>query len=67
MPKVSVRKSIVIKASLKTVYESVRDFKQWPIWSPWLITEPECKVTYGDEGRQYAWEGDVVGQGRWRY
>ena len=50
MPKVSVRKSIVIDAPLEKVYEFVRDFKPWPAWSPWLITDPECKVSYADDG-----------------
>ena len=63
MPKVAVRKSIIINAPLEKVYESVRDFKQWPVWSPWLITEPECQVTYADDGDQYAWDGNVVGSG----
>ena len=62
MPKVSVRKSIVIDAPLEKVYEFVRNFKEWPAWSPWLITDPECKVSYADDGGQYTWEGDVVGQ-----
>ena len=63
MPKVTVRKSIVINAPLEKVYESVRDFKQWRTWSPWLITEPECEVTDADDGAQYGWEGNVVGTG----
>lgn len=63
MPKVSVRKSIVIDAPLEKVYEFVRNFKEWPAWSPWLITDPECKVSYADDGGQYTWEGDVVGAG----
>ena len=63
MPKVTVRKSVVINAPLEKVYDSVRDFKQWRTWSPWLITEPECTVAYADDGAQYAWEGIVVGAG----
>lgn len=63
MPKINVRKSCLINAPLDKVYQTVRDFHQWPRWSPWLITDPDCQVTYADDGKQYAWEGPVVGSG----
>ena len=55
MPKISVVKSIVIGAPVERVYAVVRDFKQWQAWSPWLIAEPDAKVTCGDDGKSYAW------------
>ena len=64
MPAFSISRSIQIDAPLDTVFTTVRDFRQWPRWSPWLITEPDCVVSYAEDGRSYAWEGDVVGCGR---
>ena len=63
MPKVHVSKSIFIDAPVERVYGIVRNFRQWPTWSPWLITEPDCAVTYADDGKQYAWDGTIVGAG----
>jgi len=63
LPKIHVKKSIVINAPVEKIYAVVRDFKQWTIWSPWLIAEPDCKVTYSDDGMSYAWEGNVTEAG----
>ena len=63
MPKIAIRKSIVIDAPVERVYAVVRDFKQWPIWSPWLIADPDCTVTFAEDGRSYSWDGDVAGAG----
>ncbi|MFT5404454.1 MAG: hypothetical protein ACI9DF_003297 [Verrucomicrobiales bacterium] len=63
MPKISVQRSIDVASPLTKVYAVIHDFRQWPHWSPWLVTEPECKVTFADDGRQYAWDGKVVGSG----
>lgn len=63
MPAFLVRKSIRIAAPAQQVYELVRDFKSWPAWSPWLIAEPDARVTYAPDGRGYAWAGDITGSG----
>ncbi len=63
MPQFSLSRTTVIDAPTETVYSNVRDFKQWPIWSPWLIAEPSCKVTNAQDGKSYRWEGDIVGSG----
>ena len=63
MPKFSVSKSIVINATAEAVHASIRDFKQWPIWSPWLIAEPDSKLTFSDDNNSYAWEGKIIGSG----
>jgi len=39
MPAFQVNKLIVINAPIATLRESLMDYKQWPSWSPWLITE----------------------------
>ena len=63
MPKVHVSKSIHIKSPQDKVFSFVRDFSQWPVWSPWLITDPDCQLTYRDDGNQYTWDGPVTGAG----
>ncbi|MEM7385901.1 MAG: SRPBCC family protein [Verrucomicrobiota bacterium] len=66
MPAISVSKSIVIDAPPQAVFEEVRNFKSWIKWSPWLIAEPDARVTYDEDGNGYAWEGDVTGAGNMR-
>ena len=63
MPAFHVSKSTHINAPADEVYKRVRDFKQWPAWSPWLISEPDCKLEYRDDGKGYSWDGKVVGAG----
>jgi hypothetical protein len=63
MASLNVNRSIRIRATADRVFEAVRDFRGWPRWSPWLICEPECRVTYAEDGTSYRWEGRVVGSG----
>ena len=64
MPKIAVNKSIVIAASPEKTYEIIRDFHQWNRWSPWVICEPDCQMTYANDGKSYAWDGKIIGSGR---
>ncbi len=67
MPAFNVVSSIEIDVPASRVREALSDFKTWPIWSPWLIMERECKVTYkgsaGELGHGYDWDGQKVGAG----
>lgn len=63
MPVFNVSKSIVIEAPLEKVYASVRDFKQWEPWSPWLKSEPGCPLNYAEDGKSYQWDGKIIGSG----
>ncbi|MDF1824586.1 MAG: SRPBCC family protein [Verrucomicrobiales bacterium] len=63
MPEIHLSKSIIVGVSPEVAYASVRDFKQWPVWSPWLITEPGCEVNFSEDGSSYSWEGEVIGSG----
>ncbi|MEM9281146.1 MAG: SRPBCC family protein [Verrucomicrobiota bacterium] len=63
MPAFGVSKSIQIDAPVERVFEVVRDFKQWPNWSPWLICDPETKLEFADDGNRYAWDGKITGTG----
>ncbi|WP_309380513.1 SRPBCC family protein [Cerasicoccus frondis] len=63
MPKVTVERSVMINAPRGKVYATVRDFHQWPEWSPWLICEPDAKLTFAKDGRKYTWDGQYIGSG----
>ena len=63
MPKFNVEKSIKIAAPREQVFNTVRDFKQWPKWSPWLNAEPDCKIEYAADGKSYSWDGEIIGSG----
>lgn len=67
MPAFHISRSITIESDPITVFQTIRDFKTWPTWSPWLLCEPECKVEYQGEtaevGGGYSWDGQVVGAG----
>ncbi|MEM0969374.1 MAG: SRPBCC family protein, partial [Verrucomicrobiota bacterium] len=63
MPRFQIGKNTEIAVPIQTAYDHVRDFRKWPEWSPWLITDPECKVSYEEDGAGYRWEGHVCGAG----
>lgn len=63
MPKYRVEESVVVNADPAKVQAIVRDFKQWPQWSPWLDSEPDCPLTYAEDGKSYRWDGSVIGSG----
>ncbi|GAB4248519.1 MAG: SRPBCC family protein [Ekhidna sp.] len=63
MPKIKIERAITIEATSEKVFNVLNDFNQWPIWSPWLLMEPEAKVTVARDGRSYEWEGSRVGSG----
>lgn len=63
MPVFHVTKSIVIDKPIDQVYASVRDFRQWQVWSPWLRAEPGCEPVHADDGESYSWDGKIVGSG----
>jgi len=66
MPKFSVERSTVINAPRGQVYATVRDFRQWPTWSPWLVCEPACQLSFDEDTRGYSWNGEIVGEGKIR-
>ena len=50
MPKMNVKRSIVINAPKTKTKEFLSDFRNWKSWSPWLVCEPEAKLDYADDG-----------------
>ena len=63
MPKINVSKRITINAPKEKTKEFLVDFRNWKNWSPWLVCEPETKLTYSDDGKFYEWEGNRIGSG----
>lgn len=63
MPTFDVLESTQIEASAEAVWPRIREFRSWPDWSPWLIAEPDCEITYRDDGAGYGWDGTIVGRG----
>jgi effector-binding domain-containing protein len=67
MPAYQISQSIDIQCSPEEAYDVVADYRTWTTWSPWLLAEPEAKVTVSDDsssvGSTYAWEGNVTGAG----
>ncbi|MBR9787440.1 MAG: transcriptional regulator [Vibrionaceae bacterium] len=62
-----VSRSIEIEKSQKEIIDYLKDFKNWPEWSPWVILEPSCERTYlgeqGHVGAAYEWNGQRIGSG----
>jgi len=46
------------------MFNYLRNFRHWPEWSPWLITDPDCKLSFAEDGTSYSWEGPVAGSGK---
>lgn len=67
MPAYHVERSIVINKPIQEVNNSLRNYKLWPNWSPWLIMEPDATLTYSDRqgqvGANYGWSGVLIGAG----
>jgi predicted transcriptional regulator YdeE len=62
-----VSRSIEIEKSQKEIIDYLKDFRNWPAWSPWVILEPGCELNYlgeqGHVGAAYEWEGKRIGAG----
>ena len=63
MPKMYISRSVDIQAPADKIYKIITDYNQWRAWSPWLISEPEAKVTVAEDTRSYEWLGTRTGQG----
>ena len=63
MPAFHVQRSLEVGADPATCHAFVREFRNWPQWSPWLIADPDGALDFGDDGRGYSWKGPVAGEG----
>ena len=63
-----VRRSLEIDAAVESAFDAVLDFKSWPLWSPWLMHEPDTPLDYSEKVRvedgYYSWDGKVIGAGK---
>ena len=64
---IRVSRTRVIQSTATPLFNYLSDFRNWPHWSPWLLHEPECKLTFsknqGSEGSAYAWDGQIIRAG----
>jgi DNA gyrase inhibitor GyrI len=63
MPKMNITRSITIHSTVDKIYGIISDLHQWQHWSPWMVMEPEVKVTVSDDGKSYHWLGNRTGEG----
>ncbi|MBK8501634.1 MAG: SRPBCC family protein [Saprospiraceae bacterium] len=63
MPKMHIDRSITIDAPVQKVFKILNDFHHWPIWSPWLVCEPDSTLSIREDGKYYEWDGKRVGAG----
>lgn len=63
MPKMSIQRSVQVNAPVDKVFNTLNDFNSWTAWSPWLIMDPNAKVTIIEDAKYYEWEGERVGSG----
>jgi len=64
----SIERRLTIAASSQSVYSALRSLGTWPAWNPWLLQEPNTKLTYSETddevGSWLAWQGQWLGAGR---
>lgn len=41
-----VSRSIEINKNQSEIIGYLKNFKHWPSWSPWIILEPSCELTF---------------------
>lgn len=62
-----VCKSIEISRTQSETIDYLKDYTNWQEWSPWLILEPNCELTFTEEqgkvGSGYQWNGKRIGTG----
>lgn len=63
----TVAVSQTLPAPVKRVVEAIEDFEQWPLWSPWLLHDPNASLQFDRPrklGGSYSWQGRRIGAGR---
>ena len=55
-----VERSIYTSIPAATLYNYLYDFENWPEWNPWIIEDPEMKLSFNQNNSdlpEYHWEG----------
>ncbi|MBO3697001.1 GyrI-like domain-containing protein [Roseivirga sp. E12] len=63
MPKMNISRSVLVNAPIEKIFSTLNDFNHWSSWSPWLIMEPNTRVTVREDAKYYEWKGGRVGEG----
>lgn len=68
MPTIDLKREIEIAKDPQFVVQYLANFQNWPIWSPWLILQPDCVLEYSgvpsEVGSRFRWDGQLVGAGQ---
>lgn len=63
----NVQRCIHVEQPADVVFNKIRDLPSWKDWSPWVLHEPESKLTYSETptevGGSYSWQGEMIGSG----
>lgn len=66
--KYHVERSITVKTPVEKIKPFIEDFKNWNLWSPWTIIEPDCSMEItgnpGETGHSMSWNGQIIGSGK---
>ena len=55
-----VKRSIYTSIPAATLYNYLYDFENWPEWNPWILEDPEMKLSFSQNNSnqpEYRWEG----------
>ena len=63
MSGLNVRRSIHIEAPIDRLYASVRSFRDWPKWAPWLVIDPSRELVFLEGNAGFGWESSFSGHG----
>ncbi|MAZ71980.1 MAG: AraC family transcriptional regulator [Flavobacteriaceae bacterium] len=62
-----VAKTKTIQAPAEVIYNTVKDFKNWESWGPWMTEDENIELNYAEktegEGASYSWKSEEVGDG----
>lgn len=48
-----IKKSLLIQKEVKSIFNYLNDFHNWPQWSPWLIADPNTSLNIDTDGKYY--------------
>jgi hypothetical protein len=61
----TITRSVVIGVPVEQVHRYVGDLEQWPLWTPWLASDPSTVITPGalsqGKGAHFSWTTDSGG------
>lgn len=62
-----IRRALPMRVDRERAFDYVRDLRRWSDWSPWLMHEPDARLTYSGDPCEvdgsYSWDGQRIGAG----